>query len=127
MNLIRLLIHGFGQNGRSVFNKDLKNAYLSRGDFNIIVVDWSSIGGIYYQIARYKVNSVGIAVSKFIEWTNINYQTLHVIGYDLGAHISGIAGKNSIRDRINRIIGLDPSLPLFNENFSVDRLNIGDA
>lgn len=44
-----------------------------------------------------------------------------------GAHIAGIAGKNSVRGRINRIIGLDPSLPLFNENTSAGRISSGDA
>ena len=68
-----------------------------------------------------------MAVAKFIEWMNLNYNTLHVVGYDFGAHVAGIAGKNSIRGRISRIIGLDPSRPLFNENNSASRLIIGDA
>jgi hypothetical protein len=58
---------------------------------------------------------------------NLNYDTLHIIGYDLGAHIAGIAGKYSRNGRISRIIGLDPSLPLFYENISGNRLSIGDA
>lgn len=44
-----------------------------------------------------------------------------------GAHIAGIAGKHTRRGRVARIIGLDPSLPLFNENTSANRLSIGDA
>lgn len=45
----------------------------------------------------------------------------------LGAHIAGIAGKYTQRGRVGRIIGLDPSRPLFNENTSASRLSIGDA
>ena len=57
----------------------------------------------------------------------MNFTSIHLIGYDLGAHVAGIAGKNTIRGRIYRIVGLDPSRPLFNENMSGNRLSIGDA
>lgn len=93
----------------------------------MIVTDWSSVSSPYYQYARYRVDTTGVAVSRFIEWINVNYNTLHLVGYDLGAHIAGIAGKNSLRGRINRIVGLDPSKPFFNENASANRLSIGDA
>lgn len=122
-----IIIHGFLQSGRSVISRDLKNSYLARGDFNVIVSDWSSVSSPYYHYARYRVGTTGIAVSKFIEWLGVAYGTLHLVGYDLGAHVAGIAGKNSVRGRIHRIIGLDPSLPLFNENASRYRLSVGDA
>lgn len=32
-----MLIHGYGDNGRSDFNRDLKNALLSHDDYNVIV------------------------------------------------------------------------------------------
>lgn len=93
----------------------------------MIVTDWSGVSSPYYQYARYRVDTTGIAVSRFIDWINVNYNTLHLVGYDLGAHIAGIAGKNTVKGRINRIIGLDPSKPLFNENTSANRLSAGDA
>jgi Lipase len=120
-------VHGFGQNGRSTINKDLKNSYLARADLNVIITDWSSVSSIYYEYARYRVGTTGIAVSRFVEWLNVNYNTLHLVGYDLGAHVAGIAGKNTARGRINRIIGLDPSRPLFNENTASNRISRGDA
>lgn len=121
------MIHGSAQNGRSAISRDLKNSFLARGDYNVIITDWSSVSSPYYQYARNKVGTTGIAVSRFIEWLNVNYGTLQVIGYDLGAHVAGIAGKNSARGRISRIIGLDPSKPLVNENTSANRLSIGDG
>lgn len=108
-------------------NRDLKNAYLARSDFNVIVTDWSSASSSFYQNARYRVGPTGIAVSRFVEWMGLTYNTLHLIGYDLGANVAGIAGKNSVRGRVQRIVGLDPSRQLFNENTSVNRLNAGDA
>ena len=105
----------------------MKNGYLARGDFNVVIVDWSSVSSPYYQYARYQVGPTGVALAKFISFLNPNYETLHLIGYDLGAHVAGIAGKNSFNGRISRIIGLDPSLPLFNEYSSAGRLSTGDA
>lgn len=81
----------------------------------------------YYQYARYRVGTTGIAVSKFIDFLNANFELLHVIGFDLGAHVAGIAGKNTLRGRISRVVGLDPSRPLFNENSSAGRISAGDA
>ncbi|CRK90501.1 CLUMA_CG004131, isoform A [Clunio marinus] len=123
----RMIIHGYEQNGRSIINRDLKNSYLLKNDYNIIVVDWSAMVSPYYEYARSRVDMIGVAVSRFIDWLNMNYETLHVVGYDLGAHIAGIAGKNTVRGRIKRIIGLDPSRQHFNENTSSNRLSIGDA
>ena len=81
----------------------------------------------YYQYARYRVPSTGVALAKFIGFLNPDYGTLHLIGYDLGAHVAGIAGKNSFNGRVNRIIGLDPSRQLINEYSSAGRLSSGDA
>jgi pancreatic triacylglycerol lipase len=122
-----VIIHGAGQNENSPMNLLLTKSYLTRGNFNVIVVDWSTVASPLYEYARRRVNMVGMAVSKYLTWLNSNYTTLHVIGYDLGAHIAGIAGKNTIEGRIARIVALDPSLPLFNENLSVERLSSGDA
>lgn len=102
---LRILIHGYGQNKNSLFNRDITKSYLKRGDYNVITVDWSTVSFGFYQSSRYKVWTVGMALSKFITWLNPNYDTLHLVGYDLGAHIAGISGKNTVRGRINRIIG----------------------
>lgn len=91
INIHRIVIHGANQSGRSIFSRDMKNSYLKRGDYNVIVVDWSSYISPYYQVARYKVGTVGIAVSRFITFLNANYLTLHIVGFDLGkyTHIAG--------------------------------------
>lgn len=121
------MVHGFNQNGRSNINRDIKNVYLAINDYNVIITDWSPSSSSYYQYARYKVGTTGIAVSKFLEFLNVNYETLQLVGYDLGAHVAGIAGKNTVRGRISRIIALDPSRQLFNENTVASRISAGDA
>lgn len=47
--------------------------------------------------------------------------------FNQSAHISGIAGKNVRRGRINTIIGLDPAGPLFDVNNPTARLDFSDA
>ncbi|CAO1429229.1 unnamed protein product [Diamesa serratosioi] len=126
----KLIIHGYGQNGRSDMNRELKNAFLKHDDYNVIVADWSSSAGISYDTARVNVEPLGKSVAKFVDWMGLDEGRLHVIGYDLGAHIAGFAGKNTINGRIDKItgiIGLDPAGPLFDINNPATRLAITDA
>lgn len=37
LHISRMIIHGYGQNGRADFNRDLKDALLSHDDYNVIV------------------------------------------------------------------------------------------
>lgn len=103
----RMIIHGYGQNGRSDFNKDLKNALLSHDDYNVIVgkfvndvmakililrnlnlsVDWSSAAGSSYKTARSNVNAIGKSIAQFIDWAKLDKGYLHVIGFDLGGRV----------------------------------------
>lgn len=39
----RVLIHGFFNDGNSYFGQKVKDAYLQRGEYNVIVVDWGSV------------------------------------------------------------------------------------
>jgi pancreatic triacylglycerol lipase len=47
----RFLIHGFMNGGRSYFSQKAKDAYLVKGEYNVIVVDWGSVAKTinYYQ------------------------------------------------------------------------------
>lgn len=52
---------------------------------------------------------------------------LLIVGHSLGAHISGVAGKQLQNGRIGVIIGLDPAGPLFSLNKVTKRLADTDA
>ena len=86
-------------------NRDLKNAFLDHDDYNVIIVDWSSSAGSSYDTARSNVEPLAKSVAQFIDWMGLDEGRLHVIGYDLGAHIAGIAGKNTLNGRIDKITG----------------------
>jgi pancreatic triacylglycerol lipase len=71
------------------------------------------------------VEPIGKSVSQFIDW--LHPKRLHVVGFDLGAHIAGIAGKYTTKERIDRITGLDPNRSGFNIKTTANRLATGDA
>jgi hypothetical protein len=119
-----MLIHGYGQNGRSKFNKVLKDGVLLTGDYNVIVVDWSTAAGASYEEAVKNIPAIGKSIAQMVEWMKLHDGQLHIIGFDLGAHIAGIVGKNA---QVDRITGLDPNRRGFDMSTSINRLNIGDA
>lgn len=72
-----------------------------------------------------------MVVAKFIDFlhqeSGIPFENIHVIGFSMGAHIAGIAGKYVQTGRLPVIFGLDPALPLFRYENVNERLDIRDA
>lgn len=56
-------------------------------------------------------------------------QSFQLVGFSLGAHVSGFAGKRlqQTTGKIARIVGLDPAGPLFEDALPGGRLSKGDA
>ena len=128
----RFLIHGWLNNQTANINVLSTEAYLRRGNFNVIVVDWGAgAQTINYITARNRVNEVGIAVATFIDFMNLNgfisFNRLNVVGHSLGAHTAGIVGKRVTRGIIQTIFALDPAAPLFSINAPDSRVTPTDA
>lgn len=74
-----------------------------------------------------RVNEVAQFVGEFInflhEYAGLQYENVTLIGFSLGAHISGVAGKKFINGKVRKIVGLDPAGPLFEINDPDNRLN----
>ncbi|CAO1423839.1 unnamed protein product [Diamesa tonsa] len=129
----RFIIHGFQSDASSDFSSRVQMEYIRAVSVNIIRVDWG-IGAntIDYVTARNRVNAVGILIAQYIDMAardhGLDLRTVTLVGHGLGAHIAGIAGK-SVRNlrRINTIIGLDPSGPLFSLTAPNTRLARNDA
>ena len=85
-----MIIHGYGQDGRSNFNRDLKNALLAHDDYNVVVVDWSTAAGSSYDSAAKNAPEIGKSIAEFIDWLKLDEGYIHVIGFDMGAHIAGL-------------------------------------
>ncbi|XP_038646433.1 endothelial lipase-like [Scyliorhinus canicula] len=97
---------------------------------NIIVVNWLERAHQLYTIAANNSEVVGREVAMLVDWlqkvTDIPLQKVHMIGYSLGAHVAGFAGK-ATQNKIGRITGLDPAGPLFEGTAPDKRLCPDDA
>uniref|UniRef100_A0ABD2WZP2 phospholipase A1 n=1 Tax=Trichogramma kaykai TaxID=54128 RepID=A0ABD2WZP2_9HYME len=125
----KIITHGWFNSMNSESCLLIRDAYVTSGDYNIIVIDWSSISMRLYTSAAFQVVSVGNYVSKvleFLEVQGMNLNTTTLIGHSLGAHVMGIAGYYT-KNTVNYIVGLDPALPLFHFAKTGSRLSKTDA
>lgn len=84
-------------------------AYLKKGAFNVVVLDWSSVGDntCYPSVAEHGLRSVGRLLSRLLDQLvtgGVSLARVHVVGFSLGAHVAGIAGTNT-RGLLSRITG----------------------
>ncbi|CAG9796749.1 unnamed protein product [Diatraea saccharalis] len=114
-----VIVHGWTNNGNSHVNNIVRDAFLAAQDCNVIVVDWSGLAGGSYVNAVSGVPNVGQFLGNFLNWlvsvTGGNWNNFHLIGYSLGAHVIGSAGRTA-GGRPARLTGMDPAGPLWQTN-----------
>ncbi|CAG9126805.1 unnamed protein product [Plutella xylostella] len=114
-----VVAHGWLSNGNTEPNPAVRKAYLNKKDVNVIVVDWRRLAMSDYATAAAGVPAVGQGVGQFINWLHnsfgLRYENVHIVGFSLGAHIAGNAGR-ATRGRVARVTGLDPAGPMWNYN-----------
>lgn len=74
-------------------------AYLERGEYNVILVDWGKLSAMPWYITAVKnTRKVGFHVAKMISWLDknnaVSMKKIHVIGFSLGAEVAGFIGKS---------------------------------
>jgi hypothetical protein len=90
----------------------LFSAYLTRGSYNVILVDWNSLSALpWYSAAVRNCQVVGKYLAKFLEYLDsrgIPLHNVHVLGFSLGAEVAGFAGqdlRHGKEPRLHRITG----------------------
>ncbi|XP_069969228.1 phospholipase A1 VesT1.02-like [Bactrocera oleae] len=130
-NPTRFIIHGWAQSYTAGMNTDIRSAWLGRGNYNVILVDWVRARSVDYVSSVVAISRTGEKVASMINYLVENFgmrlDETEVIGHSLGAHVAGYAGKNTKNGLLHAIIGLDPALPLFSYDKNDKRLNATDA
>ncbi|XP_021915374.1 phospholipase A1 member A-like [Zootermopsis nevadensis] len=130
-NPTKILVHGFSGNGRNSMIIDSKNAYLAKGDYNIIGVDWGVLcpSPNYITACRNAV-LVGEHLADLVEFLVENgakLEDIHITGHSLGGQVGGFAGGSTRTGKIGRITGLDTAYPMFGNADAAGRLDPDDA
>lgn len=95
----KVIVHGWNSNGNSGVNTYARDAFLAVQDCNVIVVDWRSLANSGYNTAVNGVPNVGQFLGNFLVWlfnnAGGNWNDLHLVGFSLGAHVVGNAGRQA--------------------------------
>lgn len=89
-------------------NPLITSAFLAVQDVNVIVVDWSALANSNYNTAAAGVPNVGQFLGNFLVWlintAGGNWNNVHLVGFSLGAHVVGNAGRTA-GSRPSRVTG----------------------
>ncbi|XP_030022480.2 pancreatic triacylglycerol lipase [Manduca sexta] len=124
----KVIVHGWNSDRNSKVNTEITSAFLAVEDVNVIVVEWRRLANSNYISASNGVPGVGQFLGDFLIWlfnTNGgNWNQLHLIGFSLGAHVVGNAGRVA-GGRPARVTGLDPAGPRWGGNNQALNSNSG--
>ncbi|MBN4841718.1 hypothetical protein H4F85_26615, partial [Citrobacter braakii] len=96
---LKVIVHGWNSNGWSDVNTLATSAFLAVQDCNVIVVDWNRLANGLYNVAVLGVPGVGQFLGNFLTWlintAGGNWNNVHLVGFSLGAHVVGNAGRTA--------------------------------
>nr|CAD7266426.1 unnamed protein product [Timema shepardi] len=126
-----IIIHGFNGTEHKVPMTFIRNAYLSRGDYNVFTVDWEPLTIFPCYLSALSntklVAQCSALLYSYITGNGALAKRTHCVGHSLGAHICGMM-SNHLSVKQHKIIGLDPARPLVDRYGSAGfRLTRDDA
>uniref|UniRef100_A0A1I8Q0V7 Lipase domain-containing protein n=1 Tax=Stomoxys calcitrans TaxID=35570 RepID=A0A1I8Q0V7_STOCA len=127
-----LFVSGWTTTLNSSSVSHLSKAYNCRGDYNFLALNASDYIDTLYTWSAFNTEEMGriVALGLLKLITKVPIENLHLVGFSLGAHIVGSAGRYFYEftgKRLPRITGLDPANPCFNEGEYLSGLQRGDA
>lgn len=127
----RFLIHGWNGDATSGMNTQVRPIFLNRDNFNVIIVDWGAgAQTINYAAAAGRCAPSGTVLGQFMQFLNTHtgapFSSMSAIGFSLGAHVAGFAGKH-LNGQLGSVVALDAAFPLFNINNPAGRVASTDA
>ncbi|EDV31742.2 uncharacterized protein Dana_GF14403 [Drosophila ananassae] len=114
----KIIIHGFG-GGRTLSpSPDLREAYFSVGEYNIIIVDYSdAVKEPCLSQMEWAPRFGSLCISQLVKYLarhprGVQPDDLHFIGYSVGAHIAGLVANylKPEEGKLGRITALDPTI-----------------
>ncbi|XP_046389278.1 lipase member H-A-like [Ischnura elegans] len=136
----KILVHGFGDAARESYMLPLlRDSFLSKGDYNIFLVDWAPLSSVpWYSTAASNTEVAATMTARLVDDLEKSHGAragdFHLVGFSLGAHVVGMAGRMLAERRpgdegarIRRITGLDPAQVLFTSAGPEWRIDTSDA
>ncbi|XP_052686467.1 pancreatic lipase-related protein 2-like [Crassostrea angulata] len=126
----KIIIHGFANTVKTTWLYNMKDAFLTKGDYNVIVVAWGAgAAAPDYNQAVSNTRMVATQTRLIIEGlvqAGGRLTDIHLIGHSLGAHTAGSTGRQ-MGGKVGRITGLDPAEPEFENHPEGVRIDPSDA
>ncbi|MFB2933881.1 hypothetical protein ACE1B6_01245 [Aerosakkonemataceae cyanobacterium BLCC-F154] len=135
-----VIVHGWNNTGGNAANNYQPTAWMTdhaqtlrqrESNANIILVDWEDgARSRWYFPSANNTQNVGNQLAAYLRDISVNPEYTSVIGYSLGAHVTGFTGSayRQLTGRsISQIIGLDAAGPAFEGKSASDRLDPTDA
>lgn len=131
----KIVIHGFGGGRNLSPSPDMREAFFKRGDYNIIIVDYSSaVKEPCLSQMEWSPRFGGLCISQLVKYINrhprgVRPDDIHFIGYSVGAHIAGLVANflTPEEGKIGRITGLDPTIFFYAGSNNTRDLDKSDA
>ncbi|EEB20315.1 Ves G 1 allergen precursor, putative [Pediculus humanus corporis] len=129
----KIIIHGFGGGRNLIPSPNIRKAYFSYGEYNVIIVDYGTLAKepCLSQI-EWSPRFCAECVAQLVDYLAVHPRgvqphELHLIGYSVGAHMAGLVANHISFGKLGRITGLDPTIIFYMGNNRSRDLDPTDA